>query len=55
MENESYQPMTIGHVAKRGTKEEHSSPFFAEFGSGERGEHILKNGGFLERESANFL
>ena len=27
MNKESYQPMTIGHVAKRGTKEELSSPF----------------------------
>ena len=28
MDKESYQLMTIGHVAKRGTKEELSSPFF---------------------------
>ena len=52
---ESYQPMTIGHVAMRGTKEELSSPILAESNSGERGEQILKNGGFLERESATSL
>ena len=27
MDKESYQPMTIRHVAKRGTKGEFSSPF----------------------------
>ena len=27
VDKESYQPMTIGHVAMRGTKEELSSPF----------------------------
>ena len=50
MDNESYQYMTIGHVAMRGTKEKLSSPFLAESDSGERVEQILKNGGFLERE-----
>ena len=49
MDKESYQPMTIGHVENRGTKGDFSSPFFLESGSGERGEQILKNGGFLER------
>ena len=55
MDKESYQPITIGHVAMRGTKEELSSPFFVGSGSGERGEQILKNGGFLERENATSL
>ena len=39
----------------RETKEELSSPILAKSGSGERGEHILKNRGFLERESATSL
>ena len=42
-------------MAKRGTKGDFSSPFLLESGSGERGEQILKNGGFLERESATSL
>ena len=39
----------------RGTKEELSSPFMAESSNGERGEQILKNEGYLERESATSL
>ena len=38
-------------VAKRGTKEDLSSPFGLVRAVGERGEQILKNGGFLKRES----
>ena len=41
MDKESYQPITIGHVAKMGTKRAFFSIFGAEFGSGERGEHIF--------------
>ena len=55
MDKESYQPMTIGHVAKRGTKRVFFSIFGAESGSGERGEQILKILGFLERESVTSL
>ena len=55
MDKESYQPMTIGHVAKRGTKGDFFSPFLLESSNGERGEQVLKNGGFLERESATSL
>ena len=55
MDKESYQPMTIGHVAKRGTKEDLSSPFGLVRVVGKRGEQILKNGGFLERESPTSL
>ena len=55
MDKESYQPMTIGHVAKRETKRAFFSIFGAESGSGERVEQIFKNGGFLERESATSL
>ena len=42
MDKKFYQPMTIGHVAKRGTKEELSSPFGLIRAVGERGEQILK-------------
>ena len=52
MDKESYQPMTIGHVAKRGTKRVFFSIFGAESGGGERGEKILKQLRFLERESS---
>ena len=38
MDKESYLPMTIGHVAKKGTKEELSSPFGLVHAVGERGE-----------------
>ena len=55
MDKESYQPMTIRHVAKRGTKRAFFSIFGDESDSGERGEQILKNGGFLERESTTSL
>ena len=55
MDKESYHPMTIGHVAKRGTKRDFFSIFGAKSDSGERGEHIFENLGFLERESATFL
>ena len=41
MDKESYQPITIGHVAKRGTKRAFFSIFGVEFDSGERGEHIF--------------
>ena len=37
MDKESYQPMIIGHVAMRGTKEELSSPFMLDLAV-ERGE-----------------
>ena len=47
--------MTIGHVATRGTQEELSSPFGMIRAVGERGEQILKNGGFLERENPTSL
>ena len=47
--------MTIGHVAKRGTKEDISSPFGLVRAVGEKGEQIFENGGFLERESATSL
>ena len=42
-------------MAKRGTKGDFSSPFLLESDNEERGEQILKNGGFLERESASSL
>ena len=53
MDKESYQPMTIGHVAKRGIKEEFSSPFLLD-PTMEKGRAYIffLNGGFLERESA---
>ena len=55
MDKESYQRTTIGHVAKRGTKRAFFSIFGAESRSGERGEQIFENLGFLERESATSL
>ena len=55
MDKESYQPMTIGHVAKRGTKRAFFSIFVAESDSGERRVQIFENGGFLERESTTSL
>ena len=55
MDKESYQSITIGHVTKRGTKGDFSSPFLLESGSRESGEQIFENGGFLERESATSL
>ena len=55
MDKESDQPMTIGHVVKRGTKRAFFSIFGAESGSGERREQIFENLWFLERESATFL
>ena len=38
-------------MAKRGQKGDFSSPFWLESGSGERGDQVFKNGGFLEREA----
>ena len=55
MDKKSYQSMRIGHVAKRGTKRAFFSIFGTESGSGERGEQVFENEGFLERESATFL
>ena len=54
MDKESYQSMTIGHVAKRGTKRA-CSIFGVESDSGERRRTYFENGGFLERESATSL
>ena len=54
MDKESYQPMTIGHVAKRGIKEELSSPFLLD-PTMEKGRTFFLHGGFLERESATSL
>ena len=54
MDKESYQPMTIGHLAKRGTKKAFFSIFGAEFGSGERGEQILKQWRVFRERKCNF-
>ena len=54
MDKESYQPMTIGHVAKRGTKRTFFSIFGAEFSSGERGEQILKKCRVFRERKCNF-
>ena len=55
MDKESYQPMTIGHVAKRGTKRACFSIFGSESSSGERRRTDFENGEFLERESVTYL
>ena len=55
MDKESYQAITIGHVAKRGTKRAFFFIFGAESGSVERGDHFFFNEGFLERESSTSL
>ena len=54
MDKESYQPMTIGHVAKRGTKRAFFSIFGAESGSGERREQILKQWRVFRERKCNF-
>ena len=46
--------MTIGHVAKRGTKRAFFSIFGAESGSGERGEQILKQLRIFRERKYNF-
>ena len=54
MDKESYQPMTNGHLAKRGTKRAFFSIFEAESGNGERGEHILKQWRVFRERKFNF-
>ena len=46
--------MTIGHVAKRGTKRAFFSIFGAESDSGERGEQILKQWRVFREKKCNF-
>ena len=55
MDKESYQPMTIGHVAKRGTERDFFSIFGAESGIGERGENILKQWRVFRERKCNFF
>ena len=52
---ESYQPMTIGHVANRGTKRAFFSIFGDESDNGERGEQILKQWRVLRKKKCNFF
>ena len=54
MDKESYQPMTIGHVARRATKRYFFSIFGAESGSGEGGEQILKQWRVFRERKCNF-
>ena len=54
MDKESYQPMTIGHVAKRGTKRAFFSILGAESGIGERGEQLLKQWRVFRKRKCNF-
>ena len=54
MDKESYQPMTIRHVANRGTKRFFFSIFGAESGCGERGEQILKQWRVFRERKYNF-
>ena len=54
MDKESYQPITIGHVAKKGTKRAFFSIFGAESDSGERGEHIFLKWRIFRERKCNF-
>ena len=46
MDKKSYQPMKIGHVEKRGTKGELSSPFFLDLEVGREESRFEKMEGF---------